>query len=69
MKFIFNNEKLLIFKDDRTVAVWDIFNSVREFIEFIPFEKDTSSGLVKKMARIVIDPILREDPFMILTTV
>ncbi|CAG8521829.1 26285_t:CDS:10 [Gigaspora margarita] len=45
MKSIFNNEKLLIFKDDKTVAVWDIFNSVREFIEFIPLENDTTAGL------------------------
>ncbi|CAG8826939.1 27971_t:CDS:2, partial [Gigaspora margarita] len=56
MKFIFNNEKLLIFKNDRTVAVWDIFNSIREYINFIPLEKDTTS---------VIDPISENEPFMI----
>src|SRR5260364_171030 len=48
MRFVFNNEKLLIFKDDRTVAVWDIFNTVRKFIEFIPLEKETTTGLVKQ---------------------
>ncbi|KAF0524711.1 myb-like transcription factor [Gigaspora margarita] len=67
MKFIFNDEKLLIFKNDRTVAVWDIFNSVREFINFIPLEKDTTSGLVKPMTRIVIDPISENKPFTILS--
>ncbi|CAG8827939.1 9671_t:CDS:2, partial [Gigaspora margarita] len=67
MKFIFNDEKLLIFKNDRTVAVWDIFNSVKEFINFIPLEKDTTSGLVKPMTRIVIDPISENKPFTILS--
>ncbi|RIB20213.1 hypothetical protein C2G38_1214004 [Gigaspora rosea] len=66
MKFAFNNEKLLIFKDDKTVAVWDIFNSVREFIEFIPLENDTTAGLVKQMTKIVIDPISENEPFTIL---
>ncbi|CAG8852667.1 30770_t:CDS:2, partial [Gigaspora margarita] len=66
MKFIFNNEKLLIFKDDKTVAVWDIFNSVREFIKFIPLEKDATADLVKQMTRIVIDPISENEPFSIL---
>ncbi|CAG8823449.1 17140_t:CDS:1, partial [Dentiscutata erythropus] len=67
MKFVFNNDKLLIFKDDRTVAVWDIFNSVGESIEFEPLEKDTTSGLVKQVAKIIIDPISENDPFLILT--
>ncbi|CAG8729064.1 6704_t:CDS:2 [Dentiscutata erythropus] len=66
MKFVFNNEKLLIFKGDRTAAVWDIFNSVREFIEFIPLEKATSSGLVKHMTRIVIGPMLENESFKVL---
>ncbi|KAF0441361.1 transient receptor potential cation channel subfamily a member 1-like isoform x1 [Gigaspora margarita] len=66
MRFVFNNEKLLIFKDDRTVAVWDIFNTVRKFIEFIPLEKETTTGLVKQMTRIVIDPISENEHFMIL---
>ncbi|CAG8593190.1 30217_t:CDS:2, partial [Racocetra persica] len=56
MKFVLNDEKLLIFKADRTAAVWDIFNSVRESIEFIPLEKTTYSGLAKHMTRIVIGP-------------
>lgn len=63
MKFVFNNEKLLIFKKDRA-AVWDIFNSIKEFIEFIPLT-DASSGLVKRMTGIVIGPIENES-FMIL---
>ncbi|CAG8521019.1 16050_t:CDS:2 [Dentiscutata erythropus] len=66
MRFVFNNEKLLIFKKNRTVAVWDIFNSVRGFIEFIPFEKDIYSCLAKRMTRIVIEPILENEPFIIL---
>ncbi|CAG8770374.1 5126_t:CDS:2, partial [Gigaspora rosea] len=66
MKFVFNNEKLLIFKDEKTVAVWDIFNFVKEFIEFIPLEKYTTAGLVKQMTRIVIDPISENEPFTIL---
>ncbi|CAG8702522.1 25199_t:CDS:10, partial [Gigaspora margarita] len=63
MKFVFDNEKLLIFKKDRA-AIWDIFNSIKEFIEFIPL-KDASSGLVKRMTGIVIGPIENES-FMIL---
>ncbi|CAG8573658.1 20002_t:CDS:2 [Cetraspora pellucida] len=60
MKFVLNDEKLLIFKADRTVAIWDMFNSVRESIEFIPLEKSTSSGLAKQMTRIVIGPRLEK---------
>ncbi|CAG8615498.1 21574_t:CDS:2 [Cetraspora pellucida] len=60
MKFVLNDEKLLIFKADRTVAIWDIFNSVRESIEFIPLEKSTFSGLAKQMTRIVIGPSLEK---------
>ncbi|CAG8800400.1 5580_t:CDS:2 [Gigaspora margarita] len=52
MKFIFNNEKLLIFKDDKT-----------RIYEFIPLE---TSGLVNQMTRIVIDPISENEPFTIL---
>ncbi|CAG8491569.1 18189_t:CDS:2 [Cetraspora pellucida] len=60
MKFVLNDEKLLIFKADRTVATWDIFNSVRESVEFIPLEKTTTSGLAKQMTRIVIGPRLEK---------
>ncbi|CAG8516674.1 33587_t:CDS:2, partial [Racocetra persica] len=56
MKFVINDEKLLIFKANITAAVWDIFNSVRESIEFIPLEKNIASGLAKHMTRIVIGP-------------
>ncbi|RIB18834.1 hypothetical protein C2G38_2084702 [Gigaspora rosea] len=66
MKFVFNYEKLLIFKDDKTVAIWDIFNSVSEFIEFILLKKDTTTDLVKQMTRIVINPITENEPFTIL---
>ncbi|CAG8746472.1 207_t:CDS:1 [Cetraspora pellucida] len=60
MKFVMNDEKLLIFKADRTAAIWDIFSSVRESIDFIPLEKNTSSGLAKQMTRIVIGPRLEK---------
>ncbi|CAG8555398.1 18967_t:CDS:2, partial [Racocetra persica] len=66
IKFVFDNEKLLIFKNDRTAAVWDIFNTIREFIEFIPLEKNISPGLIKSMTRIVIGPISENDSFIIL---
>ncbi|KAF0550858.1 transient receptor potential cation channel subfamily a member 1-like isoform x1 [Gigaspora margarita] len=48
------------------MAVWDIFNSVREFIEFIPFDKDITGYVVRQITRIIIDPISENESFIIL---
>ncbi|CAG8816389.1 3413_t:CDS:2, partial [Gigaspora rosea] len=43
-----------------------IIDALKEFIEFIPLENDTTAGLVKQMTKIVIDPISENEPFTIL---